>query len=451
MQLGIRNTQELCAKGSRAPTEVLLLRDGKIGINKPGLEDLTLDKESAEVIIAEFDKQGVKVPIDYHHATHTVGPGQKAIAAGWITQLTYRPGEGLFAAVEWNDEAREEIESHKFKYLSPTIRIDRATNKVFKLEAVALTNTPAIRNMPELVAAESRWLPCEIDDAGSITITNGSDTMSKKKTPIMRRPIAWRLVTAQEAPLPGVDIDVAALPEEQVAEIDELGAAINMLGDKVRAAGGELEEGADALSIVAMAGDMLSGAKGGEGDEAAAASVTKRTITEEMAEALSITKGSSVTVALDAINRLKVAKGANKSTAERLASVEQELAERNETDKKRTITAAIAVHVEAGRLNPNDTDQMTAALALANNDLESFEAFAKSLPVVADPTKIDFTGGTVSTKGKRGGVIAMAAKEYRSLEEAQRDPVAIAGWVNAALDDEREGRLTKAERETLEV
>ncbi|KKK70808.1 hypothetical protein LCGC14_2920260, partial [marine sediment metagenome] len=64
--------------------------------------------------------------------------------------------------------------------------------------------------MPELVAAENRWTPCEIDDAGGITLIDGSDTMSKKKTKAMRRPVAWRLVTAQEEGVPGVDIDVAA-------------------------------------------------------------------------------------------------------------------------------------------------------------------------------------------------------------------------------------------------
>ena len=426
---------ELAEKG-KAPNEVLLLHDGPI--DWADFEDVTLDAASARAVIAAFKKQGVDIPIDYHHATTKTDDGRKAPAAGWVTALSYEAGKGLVASITWSEAAKREIESEQYKYLSPVIFWDEDKKIVLELDSVALTNKPRTRNMPPLLeAAERRMSRRRME----------SDEMPKNKDKKnMRRPLAWRKLSKAEEVMPGLDVDVEEMPTEDVQELDEVGAAVATLADAIRDAGGELSDDADTVSILAMAADMISAKPADEETEEETEEVA-----EEVTDALGLDKKASAKAACAEINRLKIAKGTNKTTAERLVAVEKELAERNAADKKRTIAAAIEVHVEAGRLNPNDTDQMTAALALAENDLESFEAFAKSLPVVGDPSKLDFTGSTATAKGARGSIISDASKEYRKLSEPQRDPVSITGWVNAALDDEREGRLTKAERETLEV
>lgn len=136
-----------------APSKILLLNDG--ALQWSGMEDWLMNAEMASAVIAAFEKHGTDLPIDYEHASAN-DPGEKgikAIAAGWITGLTWVDGEGLYGDVEWTVQGKSEVETKQYKYISPVIIHDKKTHAIEKLHSVALTNKPRTMNQRELLAA----------------------------------------------------------------------------------------------------------------------------------------------------------------------------------------------------------------------------------------------------------------------------------------------------------
>lgn len=427
------------AENGKAPSKVLLLHDGHL--DWEDFPDVTLDAKSAEAVIAAFDKHGADIPIDYHHATTKTEDGRKAPAAGWVKSLSYEKGKGLMAEVEWSDTAKREIESQQYKYLSPVIFFDEDKKIVLELDSVALTNRPRTRNMPALLEAAERRM-------GRSRMESETMPKNKSKKSDMRRPLAWRKLAKAEEVVPGIDVDVEALPEEQVKELDEVGMAIATLADAIRGAGGELDEGADTVSILAMATDMVGGAPAPEEEDTSASTVTKRTVTEEMADALGLKKGAAMELALAEINKLTAKQGSADSQHDRLVKLEAELAERKASDKTRAINAFIEEHVESGRLILANESQMKAVRALAESNMDECRAFVETLPIIADPGKIDFTGSV--PKNSRERIMAEAGKEWES-EPVKRMGNSKKSWINNVLDEEREDVLTKAECDKIGV
>lgn len=107
------------------------------------------------------------IPIDYEHASEadpTSGsiPTTGAPAQGWIRDLKIEGGN-LYGLVEWGAQAREQIRSGGYKFLSPAIRFgakDRVTGKNIgaRLTSAALTNEPFLDGMKPLAAKDSAKL-----------------------------------------------------------------------------------------------------------------------------------------------------------------------------------------------------------------------------------------------------------------------------------------------------
>jgi len=411
-----------------APSSVQLLHDGSL--DWEDFPDVKLDKAGADAVIAAFEKHGVDIPVDYHHSTVRAAQGKqaKALAAGWVTGLAYEEGKGLVATVKWSKQAAAEIKSQAYRYLSPVIFFDEKKNTVLELDSVALTNKPRTRNMPDLLEAAERRL-------------NREPSMAKKthSTKNYRRPVAWRTLAKGEEIAPGVDIAVEDLPPEEVEVLDAVGEAINALAAAMRDNGADLADDADAVTILAMARDLQSGAPSDE-EEAER---------KELAEALGLKPDATVKACAEAVHKQAVNSGATSNLSKRLAAAESNLAERDKADATSKVKSSIAAHVETGRLNPNDKKQMASAEALATNDIDGFESFMARQPVLADPTKTDFSGGDTPTgaTGKRGIAIAKASAEYDGLTEPT---VRKSSWIRAALDDEGMAKLTDAELKELE-
>lgn len=68
-------------------------------------------------------------------------------AAGWIVELVYVAGRGLFGRVEWTPRATKEIADKEFRYSSPLFYFDPKTGAVTELLSVALTNNPALGDL----------------------------------------------------------------------------------------------------------------------------------------------------------------------------------------------------------------------------------------------------------------------------------------------------------------
>lgn len=129
------------------PEWILLLPAGRAElVDRP--DPLQLDPESLAALVRAFRSRGVDLVIDYEHQSLQ---GRQAPAAGWIKDLEARE-DGLWARVEWTPQAREYLRNREYRYFSPVLQLDPETRKPKALMQVGLTNAPAIKRLPPLVA-----------------------------------------------------------------------------------------------------------------------------------------------------------------------------------------------------------------------------------------------------------------------------------------------------------
>jgi phage I-like protein len=403
--------QKLERLRKRAPRRVQILRDGDIGI-EGWPEDMRLTPTVAAHIIEHFERMGNKVPIDYNHATTAVEDGDtaEAPAAGFITDLEYVMGDGLYGYVEWNAEGRGDVEGQAYKYLSPVVQRekgDKKANEKWRLHSIALTNRPATREQRELLAASLRAEESEID-------------MPKKTT---RKKVAKKgTYKANDPVLEEVSTDPEVAPE--VADkVEDVNDGLEGLAEALRAAGQDVPDDYAAEDLIALATQVVAGMSAPE-EEAEV---------PETAEAADTPNESTLAA------QVKVMAGAIKSMSTELAQIKSE---RQQT----AVDRMIEEQVEANKINPNDESQMHAAKLLAESDEELFKATYDSIPAYVEPGTL--TGGTVTaTKGAREKLIAEAVSEWKSNEFNQGGP--LDGYVNIVLDEHEQANLSKEEAAKL--
>lgn len=126
------------------PNQIKIIPLGDISSEKGNFK---ADEESFKAIEREFKRRGLDLVVDYEHQTlHDV----QAPAAGWIKSLRLS-NDAIVADVEWTSRATEYLRNKEYKYLSPVVRVRKSDKKAVALHSVALTNTPAINQMPALV------------------------------------------------------------------------------------------------------------------------------------------------------------------------------------------------------------------------------------------------------------------------------------------------------------
>lgn len=113
-----------------------------------------IDGEIASRIIESFRAKKNPMVVDYEHQTVlTKDNGKPAPAAGWVHDLEWREGKGLFAVgVKWTDAAKASIQADEYRYISPVFNYDKLTGAVLRLHNAALTNNPALDGMESAVA-----------------------------------------------------------------------------------------------------------------------------------------------------------------------------------------------------------------------------------------------------------------------------------------------------------
>jgi len=129
------------------PTEFQVLPSGTVRIE--GDKDAFVDDMAMDSIIAEFDRRGNDLVIDYEHQTLT---GKEAPAAGWVRAFLKKGTEGLWATVEWTDKAREYIAKREYRYFSPVFWVRLADQRVVVIDSIALTNFPKINHLQPITA-----------------------------------------------------------------------------------------------------------------------------------------------------------------------------------------------------------------------------------------------------------------------------------------------------------
>jgi phage I-like protein len=107
----------------------------------------------ADAVIKDFNSKGRDVVIDYEHQTLN---GGQAPAAGWISALEKKT-DGLYATVKgWTARAAEYIKNKEYRFISPVLRI--INGAPVALHSVALTNQPALHDLPALAAMSQKTL-----------------------------------------------------------------------------------------------------------------------------------------------------------------------------------------------------------------------------------------------------------------------------------------------------
>lgn len=110
-----------------------------------------MDAAIAQRLIADLNARNTDVVIDYEHQTlYSALNGQAAPAAGWLKNVEWIEGKGLFATdARWTARARQMIDAEEYRYISPVFKYD-STGAPVRLLHVALTNDPAVDGMDDL-------------------------------------------------------------------------------------------------------------------------------------------------------------------------------------------------------------------------------------------------------------------------------------------------------------
>ena len=145
------NSQVIPAEAS-APDWIDLVPAGQVN----GRDGRGWVNDAPDAIVAAFNSSGLDIPIDVEHATEIKAPqGEPAPAAGWIKELQAQNG-AVRGRVEWTDAGRDLVSSKAYRYVSPVIVFERASDRIVKLTSVGLTNRPNL-SLPAL----NRQLPEE--------------------------------------------------------------------------------------------------------------------------------------------------------------------------------------------------------------------------------------------------------------------------------------------------
>ncbi|HEN3660464.1 TPA: phage protease [Yersinia enterocolitica] len=127
-----------------------------------------MNAEIAQRLIDAANAKLTPYVIDYEHQTlRAIKNGQPAPAAGWFKKLEWRGNDGLFAVdVEWTDAAAEMILAGEYRFISPVFNYSKSGH-VLQILHAALTNTPALDDMDEVMLAAASVLAINSTSEGN--------------------------------------------------------------------------------------------------------------------------------------------------------------------------------------------------------------------------------------------------------------------------------------------
>lgn len=201
-----------------APTEIRVFKSGKVDTTK-GV--FLFDAKAAASVMKAWTSYGNDLSFDYEHKM--VDPEARAgdgKAAGWF-QLEVRP-DGLYAVnIKWTAQAADQIAKKEWRYFSPTFDFDKKTGRILELVNVALTNIPATKNLPALVAAHKdstamAVLKKKALAAKTATADKDQEMLGSKKT----KKVTETMEESDDADLDGDDGD-AATDDADLADDDD--------------------------------------------------------------------------------------------------------------------------------------------------------------------------------------------------------------------------------------
>ncbi len=406
----------------KAPTRVQIMRDGNLGWL--GFETMELNAKSAQNVIEHFDKAGVDLPIDYHHATvkEESGKADKAPAAGWIKagSLEYIEGDGLYGDVTWSPEATKEIEAEEYKYLSPVV-LSNEEDEIVLLHSMALTNRPRTRDSIELLKA-----------AEFLAATGKGDSTVPKTTKL--KTVAAQEDAVESAPLPAVD-DTQQLLSDLISELQTAGVTI-----------------ADEAPLAEVLTATIEAVKGGtvEPAEAATEEVAADAATQAAPVAEAAATSAAPCKAAESSETAEVCEMRVKAEAyDKMAEQVKVLSA--ERDAKR-VDELVEAEIERGTILPDNAKMVTAARDLAGADEARFKlVFAAMDPICPPGRTVAPTASDKkeSKKTDRAKLIAAACEEFETTGVG-KSGAKLRHYVDVKLEDAGEPDQNDAEIAQLE-
>ena len=121
-------------------TEVQVATIGTVIGSTPDGEPIEQNfSEEALKKIAENQKEEILVDTD--HSSETLNGDTSA--KGWLSNLEFKEGKGLFGKIKWTDIGKKLIENRVFRWLSPSWIINADTKEPLEMTSCALTNRPS--------------------------------------------------------------------------------------------------------------------------------------------------------------------------------------------------------------------------------------------------------------------------------------------------------------------
>jgi len=424
----------------------LVVPDGEV---KSSSGDFVLNAEGAAATIAEFRKRGVDLPVDYEHQTlggEFSSPTGEAPAAGWIKELRYTPGAGLYAGVLWNQRGLGQISSREYGYFSPVTLVRKKDQVMTGLHSVALTNVPAIEQMERIAASATlrKWI-----DAFENTEVQAMGTEQKDVVANVGGLTGGVTPTASPVPPPAPPPGPPAPgPPAPGAEGTGVGASPGLWAMLAKAFG--LPPGADFATIWAKVAEFVEANRAAAGGPAAGGPAAGEGEGGEAAMAASLRTVFGLAVDAD----LETIVNAAKTTAkhEGMVPLDQHntLVTRvnamEADDKKRRAEGVLAGAIQANKI-PNDPESAGYKFWKERAEADP-EGTATALAHVAGIetgriTSVDSGGG----RDDRSTVIAKATAEF---EDCDMKVGSLRTNVDQALKDKGLKKLTKDEAEKLE-
>jgi len=96
-----------------------------------------VDAAAAQRIADDLKNREQDIVIDFGHESFS---SPRAEAAGWLKPETVEvQNDGVYAVIDWTDEAAEKIKAKKFRYLSPVLEFNPVKSKNGRFYIVKIT------------------------------------------------------------------------------------------------------------------------------------------------------------------------------------------------------------------------------------------------------------------------------------------------------------------------
>ena len=156
--------------------------------------------------IAENQKEEILVDTDHSSETFNGDTSAK----GWLSNLEFKDGKGLFGKIKWTDIGKKLIENRVFRWLSPSWILNADTKEPLEMTSCALTNKPSQLGRIEPIINSS---PIEIE---SIIKEKDMEDIIKRLTALEQ--LVSELTAKIEKPVENEEVVEEAKEEAMVEE-----------------------------------------------------------------------------------------------------------------------------------------------------------------------------------------------------------------------------------------